>query len=145
MRDEPKGPLRRSLHLPNLLRSSVRVSMALLSATAVWLSWLPSHNILSALTQFTNTCSRSESNKLTRGLIPPENYKQNKKLWLKSSTDSCSYRNKVHETKLVGRLRMVYYSVNDTGILGKTKSECSYQESNLERLLSEFPTSCPSP
>ena len=28
-------------------------------------------------------------------------------------------------------LRMMYYSVNDTGILGKRKSECSYQESNL--------------
>ena len=28
-------------------------------------------------------------------------------------------------------LRMMYYSVNDTGILQKRKSECSYQESNL--------------
>ena len=72
MHDKPKQPPRRSLHLQHLLRSSVRVSMALLLATAVWLSWLPSHNILSALTQFTNTCSSSESNKLTRGLIPPE-------------------------------------------------------------------------
>ena len=26
---------------------------------------------------------------------------------------------------------MMYYSVSDTGILGKRKSECSYQESNL--------------
>ena len=25
---------------------------------------------------------------------------------------------------------MMYYSVNDTGILGKIKSECSYQKSN---------------
>ena len=57
-----------------LLRSSVRVSMAPLSATAVWLSWLPWHNTLSALTQFTSTCSRSESNKLTRGSIPPEGH-----------------------------------------------------------------------
>ena len=28
-------------------------------------------------------------------------------------------------------LRMVYYSMSDTAILGKTKSECRYQESNL--------------
>ena len=28
-------------------------------------------------------------------------------------------------------MRMMYYSVNDTGKLGKRKSECSYQELNL--------------
>ena len=28
-------------------------------------------------------------------------------------------------------LRMMYYSVSDTGILGKMKFKCSYQESNL--------------
>ena len=30
-------------------------------------------------------------------------------------------------------LRMMYYSVNDTDILGKRKFKCSYQESNLRR------------
>ena len=35
-----------------------------------------------------------------------------------------SYANKII-------LGMMYYSVSDTGILGKRKSECSYQESNL--------------
>ena len=29
------------------------------------------------------------------------------------------------------RLRMMYYWVSDTGILGKRKSECSYPELNL--------------
>ena len=29
------------------------------------------------------------------------------------------------------QLRMIYHSVNDTGILGKRKSKCSYQESIL--------------
>ena len=29
------------------------------------------------------------------------------------------------------RVRKVYFSVSDTGILGKRKSECSYQEPNL--------------
>ena len=27
------------------------------------------------------------------------------------------------------QMRMMYYSVSDTGILGKRNSECSYQES----------------
>ena len=29
------------------------------------------------------------------------------------------------------RMMYMYYSMNDAGILGKWKSECSYQESNL--------------
>ena len=29
----------------------------------------------------------------------------------------------------------MHYSVNDTGIFGKRKSECSYQESNLRPLI----------
>ena len=57
--------------------------MAPLLATAVWLSWLPSHKTLSALTQFTNTCSSSESNKLTRGSIPPKGHEQ--KVWFYNS------------------------------------------------------------
>ena len=32
---------------------------------------------------------------------------------------------------LIYVLKMMYYSMNDAGILGKRKSECSYQESNL--------------
>ena len=36
-------------------------------------------------------------------------------------------------------IRMMYYSVSDTGILGK-KSECSYQESNLR--LSDYWFGC---
>ena len=31
-------------------------------------------------------------------------------------------------------MRMMYYLVSDTGKLGKKKSECSYQESNLKDL-----------
>ena len=52
------------------------MAMAPLLATAVWLSWLPSHSTLSALTQFTSTCSSSESSKRTRGLIPPDKYQE---------------------------------------------------------------------
>ena len=33
---------------------------------------------------------------------------------------------------------MVYYSVNDTGTLGKRKSECSHQESNLRPSDNQF-------
>ena len=31
----------------------------------------------------------------------------------------------------ISRVRMMYYSVSDTDKLGKRKSECSYQESDL--------------
>ena len=37
-------------------------------------------------------------------------------------------------------VRMMYYSVSDTGKFGKRKSECSYQELNL-RLCNKFITS----
>ena len=47
----------------------------------------------------------------------------------------------VHKRKNVVEelyLRMRYYSVSDTGILGKKKSECSYQESNLHVRPSDY-------
>ena len=33
-------------------------------------------------------------------------------------------------SKAKRRMRMMYFSVNDTGKLGKRKSQCSYQESD---------------
>ena len=34
-----------------------------------------------------------------------------------------------------GRMRMMYYSVSNTGIIGKRKSECSYQVSRTSCIL----------
>ena len=60
--------------LHNLRSSSISVSRHPLSATAVWLLWLPMHSRRRALTVFTSTCSTLESRRRTSGRMPPADH-----------------------------------------------------------------------